>query len=56
MIKDLDNQKLDEQNEFDDEEIECIDIFCLRVLSLIVCRGKPTQKASFMADLANENH
>jgi hypothetical protein len=30
-----------------------VDIFSLRVLSLIVCRGKPTEKAKFLADLIN---
>lgn len=28
-----------------------VDIFCLRVLSLLVCRGKPTEKARFLAEL-----
>lgn len=42
-----------ESNPFDDDlsSDKYIDIFSLRVLSLIVCRGKPMEKAKFLADL-----
>ena len=50
----LENSYEEEKDEFD---VECIDLFSLRVLSLLVCRGKSSEKASFLANLANEaNH
>lgn len=48
------NQNKDEQK-YDGKEVDCIDIFCLRILSLLVCRGKPADKATFLADLTNDN-
>ena len=30
----------------------CIDLLNLRILSLLVCRGRPAEKASFLAALA----
>ena len=35
------------------EEVKCIDLFSLRVLALIVCRGKPNDKTSFLAAMVN---
>lgn len=33
--------------------VRFVDIFSLRVLSLLTCRGKPTEKAKFLAELVN---
>lgn len=42
---------------FVEEEVVCIDLFGLRILSLAVCRGKATDKASFLASISNlSNH
>jgi len=48
------NENKDEQ-EYDDKEVDCIDIFCLRILSLLVCRGRPADKATFLAELTNDS-
>ena len=51
--------KLDKDPEIKDKisprrkDFKIIDIFSLRVLSLIVCRGRPAQKASFLTSIAN---
>lgn len=31
----------------------CIDLFCVRILSLVICRGKPKEKAQLLASIAN---
>ena len=49
----LENSYIEDQNEFD---AGCIDLFSLRVLSLLVCRGKSSEKASFLANMANEDN
>jgi len=48
-----DQDKNDKQ--FNDKEVDCIDIFCLRILSLLVCRGRPADKAAFLAELTSES-
>ena len=46
-------QEQEEENlEF---EVQCIDLFCLRVLSLLICRGKACDKAAYLASSANQN-
>lgn len=43
-------EKVEENLEF---EVQCIDLFCLRVLSLLICRGKASDKAAYLASTAN---
>lgn len=43
-----------EGSEYVADEVDCIDIFCLRILSLLVCRGRPADKATFLAELTNQ--
>lgn len=34
----------------------CLDLFCLRVLSLVICRGHYEDKAIFLARVINKNN
>jgi len=36
-----------------DVEVQCIDLFTLRILSLLICRGKPNEKANFLLALGD---
>ena len=45
--------ELEKQEDEESDEINCIDLFSLRVLSLMVCRGRGGDKASFLASMAN---
>jgi hypothetical protein len=38
------------------EEVQCLDLFALRILSLIVCRGLQSAKASLLVSIANETY
>lgn len=38
------------------EEVECIDVFCLRILSLLICRGSNMEKAEYLASIINKNY
>jgi len=49
MVEELERQ--DEEAKKD--EIDCIDLFSVRMLSLLVCRGRANEKASFLASMAN---
>jgi len=40
---------MDEKSAYDEQEINCIDIFSLRIISLLVCRGKPQDKAQYLS-------
>jgi len=46
-------EKIDKEDQVVNEEVECIDIFALRVLSLVVCRGKPIDKAKLLVSLGD---
>lgn len=50
----LEAGKPDGKSTEDQKYVQFVDIFCLRVLSLITCRGKPTEKAKFLANLVNQ--
>jgi len=45
--------KANKESHYDQQEVDCVDIFTLRVLSLLVCRGLPDEKAAFLAKLTN---
>lgn len=45
--------ELEKQEDEESDEINCIDLFSLRTLSLMVCRGRGGDKASFLASMAN---
>ena len=45
--------QIDKEDEIVEEEVECIDLFALRVLSLLVCRGKTMDKAKFLITLGD---
>lgn len=46
----------EKQDAHSKRQTTCIDIFCLRVLSLLVCRGKKEEKAAYLAALCNKEY
>jgi len=38
------------------EEVQCLDIFALRILSLIICRGTQNAKATLLVSIVNETY
>ena len=51
---DLETRYMDEKSAYDEQEINCIDIFSLRIISLLVCRGKPQDKAQYLSQFINQ--
>jgi hypothetical protein len=48
----------DQQTQVEESEVKdfkCIDLFGMRVLSLLVCRGHPREKAEFLAKLITKD-
>lgn len=43
------------EDDEDQQKVRFVDLFSLRVLSLLACRGKPTEKAKLLADLVNQS-
>lgn len=48
------NSEGSKQSVEDQKTARFVDLFSLRVLSLLACRGTPTEKAKFLAKLSNE--
>lgn len=52
-------QELSDQSTKDEpletKDFECIDLFTIRILSLVICRGQSRDKATMLANLINED-
>ena len=55
IIQELSNKTVDVKPT-EEKEFQCIDIFSLRILSLLVCRGTSGEKAAFLAKLVNREN
>lgn len=54
IIQELSDQATKDR-QVETKDFECIDLYTIRILSLLICRGISKDKATFMADLINHN-